>query len=358
MTEPTLPAPQPDSVATRRRLSRTWLIAIAGSGLLVLVLGGAAYGLHANGDAKAKNYAKAVAAWHDQRSDLLGAPSEANRGLWELTDDPTTKKSIASQKTACEGVETLRASAAKSGAAVPKVDKGAFDFLSSAKREAVKDSAGRTKAVKAYTDAANKVLVQMHKDCLWNIDFNSRQASKSDTYRDQAEKLNLKHGQSEGAFYCPSGGKVDCLPATAAKRAKYAELTLKANRLDETNFLKSFASGGCSSTSYAALCKDLKANGMAFLSNEKRWAKFVKVADPTSIRVNQESARRTKSNKAADKAYKVAVFKAHPGFKDDDRLTSNPLWNEVFFDDAAVAANDGLKKLRDAVLDEPEDQAV
>src|SRR5688572_21455381 len=108
MSDPTLPPAEPEPVvAPRRKISRKWIVSIAVVVVLALGLGAAAYGVHAKGDAKAREHAKALDAWNDQKNDLLGAPAEANRGLWDF-GNPTTKKSLAKQKVACKRVLTLR----------------------------------------------------------------------------------------------------------------------------------------------------------------------------------------------------------------------------------------------------------
>src|SRR5690349_14372053 len=119
MSDPTLPVPELEPTPPRRRkIGRVWIIAVAVVVFLALAVGGAAYGVKAKGDAKAKDYAKALDAWNDQRNDLLGAPAEANRDLWDF-DDATTKKSLATQREACDRVLKIRRSAAKNAAAVP-----------------------------------------------------------------------------------------------------------------------------------------------------------------------------------------------------------------------------------------------
>ena len=157
MTDPTPPAPQLEPADPRRKLSRKWIVAIVVGIVLALGLGGSAYGVHAKGDAKAKEYSNALDAWSDQKNDLLGAPLVANSDLWDF-EDATTKKSLAKQEVACERVLTLRKSAAENAAAPPKAPDSFFKLLSSAERKAIKASVAREKAVKAYTKAADKVL--------------------------------------------------------------------------------------------------------------------------------------------------------------------------------------------------------
>ncbi len=71
---------------------------------------------------------------------------------------------------------TLRASAAKNAAAVPEVPDSFFKLPELRERNAIKDSVRRKKAVKAYAEAADKVLVQLRRDCTWNIKVNATKA--------------------------------------------------------------------------------------------------------------------------------------------------------------------------------------
>ena len=352
MSDPTLPVPGLEPAAPRRKLSRKWIVLIVVVVVLALGLGGAAYGVHTKGDAKAREYAKALDAWNDQKNDLLGAPSEANRELWDF-DDATTKKSLAKQKVACERVLTLRKSAARNAAAVPKEPDNFFKILSSDERKAIKESVAREKAVKAYAKAADKVLVQLRRDCVWNIKSNSVKEGDSGSKKifAEAEKLLLKPGRSEGNYYCPSSSKLSCLPASLAGRTKYAELNLKALKVDKAYFMKKFfAAGSCDSTSYAELCTALKADIASYYANIGDYNAVFKSIDPSNTKLKEEFEQMKKGNKAADKAFKKALFKAHPDFKSDFRVSKYPFWQEAFFDASAGKSIKDLEKLRKAVL--------
>jgi hypothetical protein len=351
MSDPTLPVPQPEP-AQRRKLSRKWIVSIAAVVVLALGLGGAAYGVHAKGDAKAREYSKALDAWNDQKNDLLGAPAEANRELWDF-DDATTKKSLATQKVACERVLTLRKSAAGNAAAVPKAPDSFVKLLSSDERKAIKDSVAREKAVTAYAKAADKVLVQLHKDCVWNIRSNSVKEGDSGSKKifAEAEKLLLKPGHSAGNYYCPSSSKVACLPASSAGRTKFAELILKALKVDKAYVMKRFfAPGSCDSTSYGDLCAAMKATLASYYSNLGDYGAVFKTIDASNIKLKQEFEQMKKGNKAADQAFKKALFKARPDFKSDLRVSKYPFWQEAYFDASAGNAIGDLDKLRTAVL--------
>jgi hypothetical protein len=290
MSDPTLPVPGLEPAAPRRKLSRKWIVAIAAVVVLALGLGGAAYGVHAKGDAKAREYSKALDTWNDQKNALVSAPAEANSGLWDFYD-ATTKKSLAKQKVACERVLTLRKSAARNTAAVPKAPDSFFKLLSSDERKAIKESVAREKAVKAYAEAADKVLVQLHRDCVWNIRTNSVKEGDSGAKKifDQAENLLLKPGHSAGNYYCPSSSKVACLPVSLADRTKYAELNLKALKVDKAYFMKKFfAAGSCDSTSYAELCTALKADIASYYANIGDYNAVFKTIDPSNVRLKQE----------------------------------------------------------------------
>ena len=352
MSDPTLPVPEVEPTPSRRKISRKWIVAIAVVVVLALGLGGAAYGVHAKGDAKAREYAKALNAWNDERNDLLGAPAEANDGLWDF-DDATTKKSLAKQKSACERVLTLRKSAAKNARAVPAAPDSFFKLLSSAERQAIKDSVARKKAVKAYAEAADKVLVQLHEDCVWNIRTNSVKEGDSGAKKifDQAEDLLLKPGRSAGNYYCPSSSKESCLPASAAGRTRFAELILKALKVDKAYVMKTFfAPGSCDSTSYGDLCAAMKANLASYYANIGDYGAIFKTIDPSNTKLRQEFDRMVKGNKAADKAFKTALFKARPSFKSDVQVSEYPFWQEAYFDASAGEAIAKLDKLRKAVL--------
>lgn len=350
MSDPILPTPAPEPAPRRRKISRkTWVgVAVAS----VLVLGGVG-GAYAKGESDAKEYAKALDAWNDQKNDMLGAPSEANRLLWDF-EDPTSKKSLALQKEACEDVETLRKSAAKNAEAFPAASDTLFKLLSSADRRAIKDSAAREKAVNAYAKAADTVMVQLHKDCVWNIRANSadRGDSGSKKVYDEAETLVIKKGQSDGAYYCPSSSDEDCLPHPA-KLTRYAELLLKAAKLDKSYFLKQyFKPGLCEATSYGQLCGALKKNIASFYGTSAEYSKILKTLDPTSVRVEQEFDEMKKKDRKANKAFRAALFKARPELKSSPRVSESVFWREAFFDAVATASIEDLDKLRTAVLKE------
>jgi hypothetical protein len=353
MSDPTLPVPPLEPAAPRRRkFSRKWIVFIVVVVVLALGLGGAAYGVHAKGDAKAREYSKALDAWNDQKNDLLGAPAEANRGLWDF-DDATTKKSLAKQKVDCERVLTLRKSAAKNAAAVPEAPDSFFKLLSSNERKAIKESVAREKAVKAYAKAADQVLVQLHRDCVWNIRLNSEKKGDSGAEKifDQAENLLLKPGQSAGNYYCPSSSKGSCLPASLADRTKFAELTLKALKVDKAYVMKKyFTAGSCDSTSYGDLCAAMKATLASYYANLGDFGAIFKTIDPSNTKLKQEYEQMKKGNKAADKAFKKALFRAHPDFKSDFRVSKNPFWQEAYFDASSEKSIRDLDKLRKAVL--------
>jgi hypothetical protein len=356
MTDPTVPLPQAEPAARRRRLLTKKRVIIAAVGVFVaLAFGGAAYGAHVKGDAKAEEYANALDAWNDKRNELLGAPGYANGELWDF-DDPTTKKSLAKQKVACDEVLTLRKSTAKNAADVPTAPDSFFKLLSSDDREAIKDSKARVKAVKAYAKAADKVLVQMHKDCVWNIRTNSEKEGDSGAKKifDKAEDLLLKPGHSAGNYYCPSSAKASCLPASQAGRTKFAELILQAIKVDKAYRMKTyFAPGSCDSTSYAELCAALKVNLASFYDNLGDYSAVFKSIDPSNTKLKQEFEEMKKGNKAADKAFKAALFKAHPEYKHDYRVAKYPFWQEAYFNAAGVDAIVSLEKLRKAVLHLP-----
>ena len=352
MTDPTPPAPQSEPADPRRKLSRKWIVAIVVGMVLALGLGGSAYGVHAKGDAKAKEYSNALDAWNDQKNDLLGAPQVANSDLWDF-EDATTKKSLAKQEVACERVLTLRKSAAENAAALPKAPDSFFKLLSSAERKAIKASVAREKVVKAYTKAADKVLVQMHKDCAWNIRSNSVKEGDSGAKKifDEAEALLLKPGQSDGLYYCLSSSKGNCIPASGATRKRYAELILKAIKADKAYVMKHFfAAGSCDSTSYDELCSVLKSSLASYYGNLSDYGAIFKSFDVSDGKLKQEFERMTKGNKAADKAFKVALFKARPGFKEDFRVSKYPFWQEAYFNASTTESIANLDKLRRAVL--------
>lgn len=353
MSDPILPIPESEPAAPRRRkLSRKWIVTIVAVVVVAVGLGGAAYGVQVKGDAKASEYAKALDAWNDQKNDLLGAPAEANSGLWDF-NDATTKKSVAKQNVACERVLKLRKSTAKNAAAVPKADDSFFKLLSSDQRDAIKESAAREKAVKAYATAADKVLVQLHKDCAWNIRSNSAKEGDSGAKKifDKAEKLLLQPGQSAGIYYCPSSAKAACLPVTTADRTKYAELTLKGLKVDKAYVMKRFfAPGSCDATSYGDLCDEMKATLSSYYANIGDYNALFKTIDPSSSKLRQEFDRMVKNNKSADKAFKKALFKAYPEFKSDFRVSKYPFWQEAYFSASAVKSIRSLEKLRKTVL--------
>ncbi len=352
MSDPTPPAPQPEPEAKRRRLSKKWVVGIVAGVVTALVLGGAAYGVKAKGDSRAEEHAKALNAWNDQKNDLLGAPSEANRVLWELYDDSTTKESLAKQKAACDDVVTLQKKAAKNAAAVPKESDSFFKLLSSAERDAIKDSKARVKAVKAYEKAASAVLEQLHRDCSWNIRTNSVKEGDSGAKKifDEADSLMLKAGHSEGSYYCPSG-KIDCIPVTAAKRERYAKLILKAVKVDKDYTTKKFfVPGQCDITSYAKLCDALQKNLESYYGSIEDYSDIFKAVAPSDSKLKSEYDDMKKDNKSADKAFKAELLKAHPTFK-DTQVSEYPFWQEAYFDATAREAIAKLDKLRDAVLD-------
>lgn len=353
MSDPTLPVPGlEEPAAPRRKRSRKWIVLIVVVVVLALGLGGAAYGVKAKGDAKAKEHAKALDGWNDQKNDLLGAPSEANRELWDF-DDATTKKSLAKQKVACDRVLTLRKSAARNAAAVPKEPDNFFKLLSSDEREAIKDSAAREKAVKAYAKAADKVLVQLRRDCAWNIRVNATKSSKSGSKKiyDQAEGLLLKPGRSAGNYYCPSTSKVSCLPASVQERTRYVELILKGLKVEKAYLTKRwFAAGSCARTSYDELCSALKSNLSSYFANVGDYGAVITSVAPSNSKLRQEFDRMVKGNKAVDKAFKKTLLKARPEFKSDFRVSKYPFWQEAFFDASAGKAIEKLDKLRQVVL--------
>lgn len=353
MSDPTLPVPGlEEPAAPRRKRSRKWIVLIVVVVVLALGLGGAAYGVKAKGDAKAKEHAKALDGWNDQKNDLLGAPSEANRELWDF-DDATTKKSLAKQKVACDRVLTLRKSAARNAAAVPKEPDNFFKLLSSDEREAIKDSAAREKAVKAYAKAADKVLVQLRRDCAWNIRVNATKSSKSGSKKiyDQAEGLLLKPGRSAGNYYCPSTSKVSCLPASVQERTRYVELILKGLKVEKAYLTKRwFAAGSCARTSYDELCSALKSNLSSYFANVGDYGAVITSVAPSNSKLRQEFDRMVKGNKAVDKAFKKTLLKARPEFKSDFRVSKYPFWQEAFFDASAGKAIEKLDNLRQVVL--------
>ncbi len=354
MTDPTMPAAAPvEPAAPRRRrlrLKRKWVIV----GVLVaLVLGGGAYGANAKGNSKAEEYQKAIDDWNDQKNELLGASAAANSGLWELYEDPSKKKSLKSQKTACDNVLTLRDDAAKASAALPKAPDSAFKILSSAHRDAIKTSKARVKAVNAYLKAADKVLVQMRKDCRWNIKLNAAKEGDSGAKKifDKSEKLLLQPGRSAGNYYCPSTSQGACLPASLAGRTEYAELVLKAVKVDKAYVMKKFYStGSCDSTSYGDLCGALKANLTSYYGNIGDYSAVFKQIDPSNAKLKQEYEQMKKGNKSADKKFKKELFKAHPDLKDDPDVSKFPFWREAYFDATAREAISSLDKLKQAIL--------
>ena len=354
MSDPTLPVPEPEPAAPRRRrLSRGWIIAIVIVVVVALGLGGAAYGVKAKGDAKAEDYAKALDAWNDQKNDLVGAPAEANSGLWDF-DDATTKKSLAKQKVACERVLTLRKSTVKNAAAVPTEPDNFFKLLSSDERDAIKDSVARKKAVKAYAKAADKVFVQLHRDCVWNIKVNATKDNQSgaDKFLDKAEGLLLKPGRSSGNYYCPSTSKASCLPASVQERTTYVELILKALKVEKDYLTKRYFGGAsCERTSYAELCSTLKANLASYYANIGDYGEVIKSIAPSNSKLRKEYDQMVKDNKAVDKAFKKTLLKARPNLKSDFRVSKYPFWQEAYFDASAEQAIEDLDKLRRAVLD-------
>lgn len=352
MSDPTLPVPAPEPTAPRRKLSRKWIVSIVVVVVLALGLGGAAYGVHAEGDARAKEYAKALDAWNDQKNDLLGAPAEANSGLWDF-EDATTKKSLAKQKVACDRVQVIRKSAAKNAAAVPEEPDNFFKLLSSDERDAIKASVARKKAVKAYAKAAEKALVQLRKDCVWNIKVNATKdnASGAQKILDKAEGLLLKPGRSAGNYYCPSSSKGSCLPATVAERTRYVELILKALRVEKDYYTKRyFAAGSCDRTSYAELCSALKANLASYYANIGDYGAVVKSIAPSNSKLRKEYDKMVEDNKLVDKSFKKTLLKARPDFTSDFRVSKYPFWQEAYFDASAEKSIEKLDKLRKAVL--------
>jgi hypothetical protein len=352
MSDPTLPVPGLEPAAPRRKLSRKWVVAVAVVVVLALGVGGAAYGVHAKGDAKAREYAKALDAWNDQKNDLLGAPAEANSGLWDF-DDATTKKSLAKQKVACDRVQTIRKAAAKNAAAVPEAPDTFFKILSSDERDAIKASVTRKKAVKAYAKAGDEVLVQMRKDCVWNIKVNATKddASGAEKILDKAKGLLLKPGQTAGNYYCPSSSKGSCLPATVAERTRYIELILKGLKVDKAYFTKRyFAAGSCDRTSYDELCATLKANLASYYANIGDYSAVIKSVAPSNSKLRKEYDEMVKDNKKVDKAFKNTLLKARPNLKSDYRVSKYPFWQEAYFSATAVDAIAKLDKLKKAVL--------
>jgi hypothetical protein len=353
MSDPTLPVSQPEPEARRRKLSRKWMVSIAVVVVLALGIGGAAYGVHAKGDAKAKEYAKALDAWNDQKNDLVGAPSEANSGLWDF-DDATTKKSLAGQKVACKRVLSVRKSTAKNAAAVPKAPDSFVKVLSSDERTAIKESVAREKAVKAYAKAADKVLVQLRRDCVWNIRVNSVKEGDSGSKKilAQAEKLLLKPGATAGNYYCPSSSKGSCLPASVAGRNQFASLILKAIKADKAYVMKKFFTPGqCESTSYGDLCAAMKKTLSSYFGNFGDYSAALASIAPSNTQIARKIAALKAGNKAADKRFKEALFKAYPDFKSDFRLAKNPFWQEAYFDASAGNSIQNLDKLRAVLLE-------
>jgi hypothetical protein len=352
MSDPTPPVAELEPTPRRRKIGRKWIVAIAVVVVLALALGGTAYWVHTEGDAKAKEYEKALDAWDDQRNDLLDAPAEANHELWDF-DDPTTKKSLAKQKVACERVLTLRESATKNAAAVPEAPDSFFKLLSSAERTAIKESVVRKKAVKAYAKAADKVLVQLHNDCAWNIKVNATKddAPGSKKIFAKAKGMLLKPGHTAGNYYCPSTSKGSCLPASVQDRTTYVGLILKGIRVEKAYFTKRyFAGGSCDRTSYAELCSTLKANLASYYANIGDYGDVIKSVAPSDSKIRKEYDRMVKGNKAVDKSFKKALLKAHPDLESDYRVTKYPFWQEAYFDASADKAIADLEKLKKAVL--------
>lgn len=352
MSDPTLPVPELDPAPRRRKIGRKWIVSIAVVLVLALALGGAAYWVHTEGDAKAEDYAKALDAWDDQRNAMLEAPAEANSELWDF-NDATTKKSVAKQKVACERVLTLRASTAKNAAAVPEAPDSFFKLLSSAEREAIKDSVTRKKAVKAYARAADKVLLQLRKDCTWNIKVNATRddAPGSKKIFAKAKAMLLKPGQSVGNYYCPSTSKGPCLPVSVQERTTYVELILKGIRVEKDYFTKRFfAAGSCDRTSYGELCATLKSNLSSYYANLGKFSAVIKSIAPSNSKLRKEYDQMVKDNKEVDKSFKKALLKAHPKFKSDYRVSKYPFWQEAYFSAMAVDSIAELDKLRKAVL--------
>lgn len=352
MSDPTLPVPELEPTPRRRKIGRKWIVALAVVVVLALGLGGTAYWVHTEGDAKAAEYEKALDAWDDQRNDLLDAPTQANADLWDF-EDPTTKKSLAKQKVSCDRVLTLRKSASKNAAAVPEAPDSFFKLLSSAERTAIKESVVRKKAVKAYAKAADKVLVQLHNDCAWNIKVNATKDSDSGAEKifDKAKGLLLKPGHSSGSYYCPSTSKVSCFPGSVQDRTKYVELVLKAVRVDKAYRTKRYFGGSsCDRTSYAELCSTLKANLASYYANIGDYGDVIKSVAPSDSKLRKEYDQMVKGNKAVDKAFKKALLKAHPDLESDYRVTKYPFWQEAYFSASADRAIADLEKLKKAVL--------
>ncbi len=360
MTDPTVPAPQqpeatPEPVQPRRRRrpSKRWTIVLIVGFVLALALGGAAYGVHAKGDAKAEEYQKAIDDWNDQKNQLLSAAASANSGLWERFDDPTKKKSLAKQKAACDEVLSLRDDAAKATADLPEAPDSTFKFLSSAHRDAIKTSEARMKAVNAYFKAADEVLVQMRRDCRWNIKLNSVKEDDSGAAKiyDKAEGMLLKPGRSLGNYYCPSSSKVSCLPVSQADRTRFAELILKALKTEKKFTMKTlFGSGSCKATSYRDLCVSLEANLTSYYANIGDYSAVFKQIDPSNAELKQEYEQMKKGNKSADKKFKKDLFKAHPDLKEDPDVSKFPFWREAYFNASAHEAVSNLNDLKQAVL--------
>lgn len=352
MSDPTLPVPEPEPTPRRRKVGRKWIVAIAVVVVLALALGGAAYGVKAKGDAKAKDYAKALDAWNDQRNDLLGAAADANSGLWDFGDS-TTKKSLAKQRVACKRVLTVRKSATKNAAAVPEAPDSFFKLLSSDERNAIKESVARKKSVQAYVKAADKVLVQMHRDCVWNIKVNATKddASGAGKILDKAKGLLLKPGQTAGNYYCPSSSKGSCLPATVAERTRYVELILKALKVEKAYYTKRyFAAGSCARTSYDELCSTLKSNLASYYADIGDWGDVIKSVAPSTSKLRKEYDQMVEDNKKVDKSFKKTLLKARPSLKSDFRVSKYPFWQEAYFSAMTVESIAKLDKLRKAVL--------
>lgn len=353
MSDPILPTPAPEPAPRRRKVGRTWTKWIIGGVLVALVLGGGAYGANLKGNSNAEKYDTAMRAWNDQKNDLVGAPAAANSELWDF-EDATLKKSLKKQKRACSEVSTYRKSAAKNAAALPTKSNSIFRFFSPAERKAIKSSKAREKAVEAYANAADKVLVQMHRDCAWNIKVNSAKEGDSGAKKivKQAESLMLKAGHSEGSYYCPSSYEFDCWPATAAKRVQYAELLIKAINVERKYVMKRyFSPGTCDSTSYGDLCVPLKKGIASFYGSLESIGSVFGDIDPTNAKLQAEVKRMLKSSKSADKSFKKALFKAHPDFKDNYMfMEESTFWREAFFDAATVEAITDIDKRRKKVL--------
>lgn len=344
MTEPTTPTPSGSAPAPASGpLGRAWIALIIAL-VLVLGLGGAAYGVHHAGNSKADDYAKALSAWDGEKDKLVSAPTTATSGLWDFGKS-SEDKSVAKQKVACARVDKLRKSVAKDANALPTTGGGLFKVLSSSYRKAAKNSAAREKAARAYAKAADSMLAQLHKDCLWNIRYNSSD-SGSKKYWDQAEKLVLKNGHSEGGITCSD--KRDCVPATSANRVKYADLRLKANKIDETYYLKLVGDGACAATSYGKVCEAMKADWVTYYDNEAHYNTLVKHSNSSDPGIAKEITRLEKSNAAATKKFKAALDSLHPEFKTDKRLSKSPFWTEAYFDASTKKAIVGLTKLSKA----------